>query len=100
MLKIATFTKCHQKAQSAATRVSRAIYERGQKFHDMWMAELVQDLSFSGSTLCRSGITTAANHLQSHALQDRQLSSAAVLHQQSLTEAATAYRAHLDIVRQ
>ena len=27
------FTKCHQKAQSAATRVSRAIYERGQKFH-------------------------------------------------------------------
>jgi hypothetical protein len=29
----------------------------------MWMAELVQDLSFSGSTLCRSGITTAADHL-------------------------------------
>ena len=33
--------------------------------------------------------------LQSHALQDWQLSSAAVLHQQSLTEAATAYSAHL-----
>jgi len=30
----------------------------------MWMAELVQDLSFSGSTLRRSGITTAADHLR------------------------------------